>query len=71
VEDAPEVDSKETTARFYFALTYQLAKEDITRFEEVEKTNLYLCLSAAALIKERFLKEKEEMRKIEAKYQMK
>jgi len=55
---------KEATARFYFQLTYMLAKEDITKMREVEKENLYLCLSVAALIKDQNEKQKEELRKI-------
>jgi len=41
-----------------------LAKEDITKMREVEKENLYLCLSVAALIKDQNEKQKEELRKI-------
>jgi len=55
--------AKESTARFYFELTYQLAKEDITKMAEVEQQNLYLCLSVAALIKDRVVKHNNEMRK--------
>ena len=66
-EDDAEIHSKETTARFYFTLTYQLAKEDVTKFNEVENTNLYLCLNTASIMKERIEKEKEEIRKMEKK----
>jgi len=55
---------KEATARFYFQLTYLLAKEDVTKMRDVEKENLYLCLSIASLIKDQNEKHKEEMRKI-------
>jgi len=55
--------AKESTARFYFELTYQLAKEDITKMAEVEQQNLYLCLSVASLIKDRVVKHNNEMRK--------
>ena len=68
-EDA-EVVEKGSTARFYFALTYQLAKEDITKFTEVENTNLYLCLSTASLMKDRADKEREDLRKMQKKNQM-
>lgn len=55
---------KEATARFYFQLTYMLAKEDITKMVDVEKQNLYLSLSVASLMKDNMEKQKEEMRKI-------
>ena len=55
---------KEATARFYFQLTYLLAKEDVTKMRDVKKENLYLCLSIASLIKDQNEKHKEEMRKI-------
>jgi hypothetical protein len=70
LEDDAEVDEKGSTARFYFTLTYQLAKEDITKFGEVENTNLYLCLSTASLMKDRADQQREEMRKMEKKNQM-
>jgi hypothetical protein len=56
--------AKESTARFYFNLTYILAKEDITKMRDVEKQNLYLCLSIASLIKDENQKARDEMRKI-------
>jgi hypothetical protein len=68
-EDA-EVVEKGSTARFYFTLTYQLAKEDITKFTEVENTNLYLCLSTASLMKDRADQQREELRKMEKKNQI-
>lgn len=71
VEDTTEVDEKGSTARFYFTLTYRLAKEDITKLQQVEETNLYLCLNTASLMKEEVLKQKEEMRKMKNHNQMK
>jgi hypothetical protein len=62
-EDA-EVVEKGATARFYFTLTYRLAKEDVTKFNEVENMNLYLCLNTASLMKEEAEKQREEMRKM-------
>ena len=70
LEDDAEVDEKGSTARFYFTLTYQLAKEDITKFTEVENTNLYLCLSTASLMKDQADKQREELRKMEKKNQI-
>ena len=70
VEQTPKIPAKEATARFYFNLTYQLAKEDITKFEEVENMNLFICLNVASIMKEKYLKELEQHRKMEQKYQM-
>jgi hypothetical protein len=67
VEDDAEVDAKGSTARFYFTLTYRLAKEDVTKFNQVENTNLYLCLNTASLMKEEIERQKEEMKKLENK----
>ena len=67
----PEEDSfipnSEAAARFFFELTYQLAQEDITKFEGINESNLYLCLNAASLIKDRIIKQENEMRKLQAK----
>jgi hypothetical protein len=71
VEDDAEVDTKGSTARFYFTLTYRLAKEDITKFSEVENTNLYLCLNTASLMKDEIERQKEEMKKMEKKTHIK
>ena len=70
VEETPKIPPKEATARFYFNLTYQLAKEDITRFEEVENMNLYICLNVASIMKDKYERELEQHRKMEQKYQM-
>jgi len=70
MEQTPKIPAKEATARFYFNLTYQLAKEDITKFEEVENMNLFICLNVASIMKEKYLKELEQHRKMEQKYQM-
>jgi len=69
MDDAPKISAKETTARFYFNLTYQLAKEDITKFEEVLNSNLYICLNIASILKDRYERERDEQRKLEQKYQ--
>lgn len=63
--DSPEMASKENTIRFYFNLTYQLAGEDITKVQQMDDIPMYLCLNVAALLKERFDKEQEELRKME------
>lgn len=71
VEETPEIPTKEVVARFYFTLIYRLANKDITKFNEVENMNLYLCLSVASLMKDEAEKEREELKKMEKKYQMK
>ena len=55
---------REATARFYFQLTYMLAKEDVTKMRDVEKQNLYLCMSVAAIMKDNMEKQKMEIQKI-------
>jgi hypothetical protein len=57
----------QTAARYYFALTFQLAKEDLTKFEQIENMSVYLCLNAASIFKERRLKEQEEIKKLQNK----
>jgi hypothetical protein len=64
VDDTPKMDKGQVTARFYFTLTYQLASEDITKFEQIENIPLYLALTTAAYKKERYLKQKEEADKL-------
>ena len=46
-------------------------QEHITKLQQVEETNLYLCLNTASLMKEEVLKQKEEMRKMKNHNQMK
>lgn len=62
--DTSKVDIKENTIRFYFALSYNLAKEDITKIQQIDELPLYLCLNISALVKERYLKEKQELDKL-------
>lgn len=69
MDEPSKIPAKEATARFYFNLTYQLAKEDITKFEEVQNMNLYMCLNVASLLKDRYERELDEQRKLEQKYQ--
>ena len=66
LEDTPQIPPKEAAARFYFNLTYRLAKEDITKMEEVEEMNLYMCLNVASLLKDEYDKQMEEQRKFES-----
>ena len=69
MDDAPKISAKEATARFYFNLTYQLAKEDVTKIDEVINSNLYICLNVASIMKDRYERERDEQRKLEQKYQ--
>lgn len=65
-QDSAYVPPSENTARFYFGLSYRLAKEDITKFEEIDNLSLYLCLNAASLVKDQIIKEQNELRKIKS-----
>ena len=78
-ENEPETQDTETdelgtdepasqqAARFFYQLTYQLAKEDLTKYERINDSNLYLCLNTAALLKDRAIAHENEMRKLQAK----
>ena len=59
---------KEATGRFYFECTQILMKEDITKFNEVVKLPLYLCLNSLARHKENIEKENERIRKEQEKW---
>lgn len=63
-EETTTIPPSEATARFYFQLTYQLAKEDLTKFHQIEEMNVYLCLNTASLIKDRIIQEQNEMKKL-------
>lgn len=63
-EVAPQIPETEATARFYFQLTYQLSGDDITKFQQIESLSVYLCLNTAALIKDRIIKEQEDLKKL-------
>jgi hypothetical protein len=67
VEEVAEVSEKDSTARFYFTLLYRLAKEDITKIDEVEASPLYLCLNVASIMKEEAEKQREEYDKMTKK----
>lgn len=64
-EVSPEMAPSESAARFYFQLTYQLAKEDLTKFERINETNVYLCLNTASLMKDRIVAQNNEMKKLQ------
>ena len=71
VQDTPKMAKAQSVNRFYFAITFQLAKEDITKFKEMDEVNVYLCLNAASLLKERRMKEEEEIKKMQNKMKRK
>ena len=62
-EDTPEMAPTEATARFYFELSFTLAGDDLTKISQLNKTNMYLCLNTASLLKDRLIKEQNEMKK--------
>lgn len=66
-EDTPKLDDSEAAARFYFELTYYLSKEDITKFDRLNASNMYLCLNAASLMKDKIIQQQNELKKLERK----
>jgi hypothetical protein len=68
VEDTPTMGKKESTARFYFTLTLQLANEDITKIKQIDKMSVYLVLNTASILKDKRTKEINEMKKQQTKY---
>ena len=64
-EDTTQMGATEATLRFYFELTYELSNRDLTKIEQIENTNLYLCLNTASLMKDRIIKERNEIKKLE------
>lgn len=68
MEDTPKMGKAEATIRFYFTLTYNLCKEDVTKLEQMDDVNTYLCLNVASLMKERHLKEEEELKKMKKQF---
>jgi hypothetical protein len=63
-EDTTKIPASQSAARFYFELTYQLAKEDLTKIERINELNMYLCLNAASLIKDRAIAQENELKKL-------
>jgi hypothetical protein len=55
----------ESAARFYFETSFRLVNEDITKINDLNNLNMYLCLNAASLIKDRVVREQEEIKKME------
>jgi len=67
-DETPKLPASQATARFYFQLTYSLAGKDITKFQQIDNSSLYLCLNTAALMKDELIKEKESLKKLEREY---
>ena len=59
--------ASEAAARFYFELTFELINGDLTKYDQFNELNMYLCLNAASLVKDRMIKEMNEIKKLEAK----
>ena len=55
----------ESAARFYFQLTYSLAKEDLTKFDRINEMNNYLCLNTASIMKDRIIQQQNELKAIQ------
>lgn len=70
-EDTTKMGATEAAARFYFELTFQLAQGDITKIDSLNNLNMYLCLNAASLLKDRVIQEQNELKKLERKTQLK
>ena len=66
-ETTTQMGATEATLRFYFQLTYELANRDLTKIEQIENTNLYLCLNTASLMKDRIIQERNELKKLQNK----
>jgi hypothetical protein len=64
VEDTPQIPPKEAAARFYFGLTLSIANEDITKLQQIENMSVYLVLNSASVLKDRRIKEQEEIKKL-------
>ena len=67
-KDSPKMDSKEATGRFYFHTFQVLTGKDITKWYQVQKYPLYLCLNHLASHKEEIIKENERIRNEQAQW---
>lgn len=59
--------ASQATARFYFELTLGLAQQDITKYDLITHSQMYLCLNAAALMKDKVIKEQNQIKELERK----
>ena len=65
VDDITKIHPKEATARFYFTLSIQLAGEDITKLKQMETMSTYLLLNYASYLKDKRIKELNDLKKLE------
>lgn len=66
-EAPPEMAPSEGAARFYFQLTMSLANDDLTKWDRINETNAYLCLSTAAMMKDKVIQQQNEIKKMQSK----
>ena len=63
-QETPEIPKRESVSRFYFSLTFNLANDDLTKIQQIEEMNVYLVLNAASFLKDRRIKEENELKKL-------
>jgi hypothetical protein len=68
VGDTPKMGKKEAAFRYYFSITLNLAGEDITKINQIDELPLLLCLNTASIMKERMVKQNEELKKMEKQF---
>lgn len=64
MDETPQISPKESSSRFYFELTLSLCQEDITKFPMVEGMNVYLILNTCSVLKDRRIKEENELKQL-------
>ena len=67
LDETPDMSKEQITARFYFALTLSLCKEDLTKIQQIEEMPVYLILNTASHIKDRQIQEMNELKKLQNK----
>jgi hypothetical protein len=68
VGDTTKMGKKEAAFRYYFSITLNLAGDDITKINQIDELPLLLCLNTASIMKERMVKQREEMKKMEKQF---
>lgn len=66
VDETPQISPKESTSRFYFTLQYEISGQDVTKFEQIEQMSVYLILNISSLMKDRRIKEQNELRQLQS-----
>lgn len=64
MDETSTIRPKESTSRFYFELTLSLCQEDITKFEQIQRMNVYLILNTSSILKDRRIKEENELKQL-------